>query len=178
MCLGKTVASHTGRPHGKAAGGVVVRRPLGAESQGSPSLGVDGRGCSATPVLSPERPQQWNAATVKGEKGRDRNEDTALTSLKHVFKIRYQMTSLINLNIQLNIYFFKTYFQWSKISTNNLENTRCHQDKGTQTAQRFIHKIIQTSMNKTIRNKTKFQNTGQTYKVTIHSLLYFITVPF
>ena len=42
--------------------------------------------------------------------------------------------------------------------------------KDIHTAQRFIHKFIhQTSMNKTIRNKTKCKSTGQTYS---HNILY------
>ena len=88
------------------------------------------------------------------------------------------MTAYINLNLQLNIYFFKKYFQWSKTSRNLLGDTRIHQVTGTQTSQRFTHKFIQTSVNKTIRNQTKFQNTGQTHKATISSLLYFINRTF
>ena len=42
-------------------------------------------------------------------------------------------------------------------STNHLGNTRCHQVTGTQTAQRFSHRLIQTSVNKTIRNQTKYR---------------------
>ena len=88
------------------------------------------------------------------------------------------MTAYINLKLQLNIYFFKKYFQWSKTSRNLLGDTRIHQVTGTQTSQRFTHKFIQTSVNKTIRNQTKFQNTGQTHKATISSLLYFINRTF
>jgi len=88
------------------------------------------------------------------------------------------MTAYINLNLQLNIYFFKKYFQWSQTSRNLVGNTRIHQVTGTQTSQGFIHKFTQTSVNKTIRNQTKFQNTGHIYKATISSLLYFITGPF
>ena len=82
------------------------------------------------------------------------------------------MTGYSHLNLQLNIYFFKKCFQWSKTSRNLLGDTRIHQVTGTQTSQRFIHKFIQTSVNKTIRNQTKFQNTGQTHKATVSSLLH------
>ena len=88
------------------------------------------------------------------------------------------MTAYINLNLQLNIYFLRTTSNDLKTSTNHLGNTRIHQVTGTQTSQGFIHKFTQTSVNKTIRNQTKFQNTGQIYKATISSLLYFITGPF
>ena len=88
--------------------------------------------------------------------------------LKHCFK--WQIKSILILSwIFASL---RTTYNDLKASTNHSGNTRCHQVTGTQTAQRFSHRFIQTSVNKTIRNQTKFQNTGQIYKATISSLLH------